>query len=364
MKRLRSRPWFIVLSIIVLALVAIPAVAALAPAPATNDGPTETCAQCPVSFNVPSIFAPNSLEAGKIVGLFNFILIVAAVIFTLVEVLLIFAVIRFRNRRPEQALQIHGNTKLEIAWTATPGIILAVLMGFTLRTMTDVRGTPTGENVLPIKVIGHQWWWEFRYPDQSIITANELVVPLGSVVDISIESVDVEHGFWAPELFGKVDAVPGYTTRLKFTPTRRGTYGGQCTQFCGTQHAQMRFSVVVVGPDEFNTWVANQQAPAVAAVDGAAKAGEDYVLNSTASACKGCHTINGTAAAGTIGPNLTHVGSRAFIAGGVLATTPENLKLWVHDAPAYKDGILMPSFALTMDEQTAANVAAYLASLK
>ncbi len=345
---------------VVLSLIAIPVAAAMTSAASA----TAVCAQCPVTFRTPSIFAPNSLEAGKIVGLFNFILITATVIFVLVEALLIFAVLRFRNRRPEQALQIHGNTKLEIAWTATPGIILAVLLTFTLQTMGEVKAMPASGDVLHVKAIGHQWWWEFRYPDLNIITANELVVPLGAVVEVAVESADVEHGFWAPELFGKVDAVPGYVTRVKFSPTRTGTYGGQCTQFCGVQHAQMRLSVVVVGSSAFQEWAANQQLPPVAAAAGAAKAGEDYFLRDANSACKGCHTINGTLAAGTIGPNLTHVASRAFIAGGVLANTPENLKAWVHDAPAFKSDVLMPSFATIMDEQTAANIAAYLASLK
>lgn len=328
-----------------------------------TDGPQEECAQCPVTFRTPSIFAPNSTEAAQIVNLFNFILIIAAVIFVLVEGLLIFAVVRYGNRKPEQALQIHGNTKLEIAWTATPAIILAVLMGFTLQTMNQVKALPLPtDTVVKVTAIGHQWWWEFRYPDLGIVTANELVVPLGSVIEVSVESVDVEHGFWAPELFGKVDAVPGYITRVKFTPTRTGTFGGQCTQFCGTQHAQMRFSVIVVGESDFQAWAANQQQPPIAATGGDAKAGEDYFLNDTTATCKACHTLNGTVAAGTTGPNLTHLASRQFIAGGVLMNSPENLTAWLHDPQAIKSGSLMRIAPL--DDTTINNLVAYLTTLK
>lgn len=352
---------WIVLGVVVALMIVIPLTQVLAQSGGPASGAAELCPKCPVSFHTPSILAPASTETAQTLGLFNFIMVIAAVIFVLVEGLLIFAILRYRNRRPEQALQIHGNTKLEIAWTAMPAIILAVLLGFTLRTMSDIKALPLGK-VVNVTAIGHQWWWEFRYPDLNITTANEIVVPLGSVIGVSIESVDVEHGFWTPELFGKVDAVPGYITRLKFTPTTLGLFGGQCTQFCGTQHAQMRFAVKVVTESEFQTWAANAQQPAVAAT-GDAVAGENYILNDASAQCRACHMINGTSAnIGVTGPNLTHVASRSFIAGGVLANTPENLKAWLRDTQAIKPGNKM--IIAPLDEQTINNIVAYLQTLK
>jgi cytochrome c oxidase subunit 2 len=318
-----------------------------------------------VSFETPSIFDPASFETGRIDVLFKFILIIATIIFVLVEALLFFAVWRFRNRPAEAAVQVHGNTKLEIAWTAAPAVILAVVLGFTLQTMGEVKAV-TGDNVLHVTAIGHRWWWEFRYPDLGIITANEMVVPVNTVVEVSVESVDVEHGFWAPELFGKVDAVPGYTTRVRFTPTtiRNDYFGGQCTQYCGIQHAQMRFAVVVRSAQEFQSWAAlMQRDPAPPeAVTGDAAAGRELFLAPT-SQCIGCHTVAGTPALGVTGPNLTHLASRGFIAGGVLANTPENLRAWVSNAPGFKPGTVMPSFANVFTPEQVDDLVAYLTSL-
>jgi cytochrome c oxidase subunit 2 len=348
--------------LLVLGLIAlaIPMAGALA-----QSGQAECPPYCMVSFDTPSIFDPASFETGQIDSLFKFILVIATIIFVLVESLLFFAVWRFRNRPAEAAMQVHGNTKLEIAWTAAPAVILAVVLGFTLQTMGQVKAV-TGENVLHVTAIGHRWWWEFRYPDLSIVTANEMVVPVNTVVEVSVESVDVEHGFWAPELFGKVDAVPGYTTRVRFTPTtiRNDYFGGQCTQYCGIQHAQMRFAVVVRSAQEFQNWASLMQRESAPAetVTGDAAAGRELFLTPT-SQCIGCHTVTGTAAVGVTGPNLTHLASRGFIAGGVLANTPENLRAWVSNAPVYKPGTVMPSFADVFTPEQVDDLVAYLTSL-
>ena len=307
-------------------------------------------------------------ETIQINGLFNFILITAAIIFVLVEGLLFFAVFRFRNRPPESAMQFHGNTKLELAWTAAPAVILAVLLGFTLQTMGQVKAV-SASNVLNVKAIGHQWWWEFRYPDQSIITAEELVVPVDTNIQVSVESNDVEHGFWVPELFGKVDAVPGYTNRVVFTPITASQYyyGGQCTQFCGLEHAQMRFAVVVRTAEEFKNWVAYQKQPAAApeTLLGDAAAGQKLFASLP---CVACHTIDGTAAAGVLGPNLTHLASRGFIAGGVLSNTPETLRAWLADPEAVKPGNLMAQAftqaKLKLTDNQVSLLVAYLSTLK
>lgn len=325
--------------------------------PATGQG-------CPYAFSMPSVLAPGSTEAASINALFTMILVLAAIVFVVVEGVLIYTVLKHRNRPPEMAIQIHGDTKLEVAWTAAPAVILVVIMGFTLRTMSEVRGAAPG-GALKVKAIGHQFWWEFRYPDQGIVTASELVVPINTTVEVALESVDVEHGFWAPELFGKTDAIPGYTTRARFTPTQLGRreYGGQCTQYCGTQHAQMRFSVIVLSRADYDAWVAQhtQPAAAVETLTGAAAAGAQAFYDPQ-NACVACHAVDGTTAAGQIGPNLTHVGSRGYLAGGILANTPENLSKWLHDPQGVKPGNKM--VIRKLDDATVTALIAYLTSLK
>jgi cytochrome c oxidase subunit 2 len=357
LKKRNSRLWLIAVFLGVLIALAIPVANAVA-----QNGASVICPPfCMVTFDTPNMFAPASNEATQIAALFNFILVLAAVIFVLVEGLLFYAVLRHRNRPPESAMQFHGNTKLEMAWTAAPAVILAVLLGFTFQTMASVKAV-TSENVMHVKAIGHQWWWEFRYDGLDITTANILVVPVNTVVEVAVESTDVEHGFWVPELFGKVDAVPGYTNRVRFTPTEeRDYFGGQCTQFCGIQHTQMRLAVTVTSAQEFQAWASNQQQPSAPpeTLTGDAKAGQELFASQ---ACVVCHTIGGTAAAGLTGPNLTHLASRGFIAGGVLANTPENLHAWIKDPQAVKVGNIMPTLGLT-DEQVNALVA-YLTTLK
>lgn len=321
-------------------------------------------AGCPYTFLQTSTVAPGSTEAKSIYSLFAMILTLATIVFVLVEGVLVYTVIKHRNRPPESAVQTHGNTKLEVAWTTAPAVILFVIMGFTLQTMYEVRG-PSPADALKVKAIGHQFFWEFRYPDEGIITASELVVPVNTTVEVALESVDVEHGFWVPELVGKTDAIPGYTTRSRFTPTQVGRqeYGGQCTQFCGTQHAQMRFSVIVLPRADYDAWAANARKPAAAAdtLTGDVAAGAQAFLDSK-NGCMSCHAIDGTAAAGQVGPNLTHVGSRAFLAGGILANTPENLARWLHGPQAVKPGSKM--IIRKLEDSTIASLVAYLTSLK
>lgn len=369
MKKRSVRLWLVALAAAVLtALVVVAFPATRAVAQNTLGG---ICPPfCMVTFSTPSMFNTASVETVLIRNLFTFILVTAGIIFVLVEGMLFFAVFRFRNRPPEAAMQFHGNTKLELAWTAAPAVILAVLLGFTLQTMGAVKAVPSS-NILNVKAIGHQWWWEFRYPDQNIVTAEELVVPVNTNIEVSVESNDVEHGFWVPELFGKVDAVPGYTNRVRFTPTTASQYyyGGQCTQFCGLEHAQMRFAVVVRTADDFKNWVAYQQAPAAppSGLTGDAAEGQKLFFNGTLP-CVGCHTISGTAAAGVVGPNLTHMASRGFIAGGMLPNTTDSLRAWIKDAQSIKPGNLMPSFSnpngINLTDTQVNQLVAYLSTLK
>ncbi len=346
------------LPIIVLVLL-LALVAAVLPTFAQDGQPQTDCPDCPVSFEMPSILDPGSRGAAEISQLFWVVTGIAAVVFVLVEALLLFSILRFRNRPASEAQQIHGNTKLELAWTIVPAIILAVLLGFTLRSMANVR-TPQPGEPLNIKVIGHQWWWEFQYPDYGIKTANQLWVPVDRPINIELQSVDVQHGFWAPQLFGKMDAVPGHLNKLTFYVTDTGEYGAQCTQMCGIQHAQMRFSVIAVSASDFSTWTLAQSGiPAAPPADNAAATrGQQAFLEK----CAACHAVNGTAAGGAVGPNLTHLHSREFIAGGVLALTDDNLKLWIKNPQAIKEGTIMPNLGL--DDATVSDIVAYLSTLQ
>lgn len=315
---------------------------------------------CPVEFVEPASLLPASVEMGKTIWLYDLIFWLAVIVFVVVEGLLFWAIFRFRNHPPETAVQTHGNTRLEIVWTIAPAVLLAVLMGYTLQVMADIRG-PLLVQTLQVKAIGHQFWWEFRYPGPGVVTASEMVVPSGVPIEVEMESMDVEHGFWALELFGKVDAIPGYTTRLRFTPNQIGKdyYGGTCTQ-----HAQMRFAVKVVTQAEFDEWTAAQLQPAPAAdtLTGDVAAGAAAFTDAT-NACVACHLIDGVPlAVGKVGPNLTHVASRSFIAGGILENTPENLARWLTDPQGVKPGNLME--AKQLDDQTVANMVAYLSTLK
>ncbi len=316
----------------------------------------------PYTFQTPSVMAPASEEAAKVRDLFVFILVMALVVFVVVEGLLLYAIYTFRNRPVEQVPQILGNTKLEIAWTAAPAVILAAILALTLQTMAETRAPASGDFVR-VTAIGHQYWWEFQYPNEGVVTAGVLVVPVNTTIEVEMESVDVEHGFWSPELFGKIDAIPGYTTRLRFTPTAigKGEYGGQCTQFCGIQHAQMRFSVQVVTREAYEAWVQAQLQPAATPAAGTAEArgAEQFVRQG----CVACHVIDGLpGAVGKVGPNLTHVMSRPFIAGGVVANTPEQLAVWIAKPQEVKPGSLM--VVGRMDEATVSDLVAYLTSLK
>ncbi len=306
----------------------------------------------------PSILAPVSPKGRAEADLFWFILLITAGVFVLVETLLLYAVVRFRARDP-QAIppQIHGNNALEISWTTATALGLAVIFAMTWRTMAATSAPQV--DALPVKVIGHQWWWEFQYPTLGITTANELVIPVGRPVRMIVTSADVIHSFWVPQLGGKMDAIPGRENVLWLQSDVEGIYHGQCAELCGISHANMRLQVRVVSDAEFQRWVEAQRVPAAQPADPLAQRGYQIFLSK---ACVGCHTIEGTPAKGNVGPNLTHVGSRTTIAAGLLENTPENLALWLDNPPAVKPGSLMPRLGLTSEEIQA--LVAYLSSLK
>lgn len=325
----------------------------------------------------PSPLAPASMNSTLIYNLTVVVFLIAAAVFIVVEGVLFYSVIRFsRNKTPGEPEQIEGNTKFEIAWTAAPAIVLLIVFFVSLQALfplaqapiTRTAKSPAGnapgvanvaaDNNVQIRAVGHQWWWEFVYPDLNITTASELHVPVGGTITIDLESVDVIHSFWVPQLAGKTDVIPGKVNHTWFQADVPGTFHGQCAEFCGVEHANMRFDVVVETPEVFQAWAAQQQA-APTAKSGAAATGEQVFLNG---ACIGCHTVDGTKAQGKVGPNLTHFATRRLFAGATMENTPENLARWITDPQAVKPGTLMPNLRLPNDQIAA--LVAYLESLK
>lgn len=304
-----------------------------------------------------------SKETQRANSLWQVTLAIAAVIFVIVEGLIIYALVKFRQRPGVEAKQFHGNTKVEIILTVIPSLILAGLAVPTVQTIFANSERPA--NALNVKVIAHQFWWEYQYPDLGVTTANELHLPVDqpAYVEITAATGDVIHSFWVPRLTGSQDAVPGRTNITVITPTETGEFWGQCKEFCGLSHSRMRLRVIVEDQAGFEGWVADQKAEAATPTDSLAQQGADLFVNG---ACAGCHTIGGTNAAGTSGPNLTHLASRGTFAGALLELNEGNLRKWVADAPTVKPGSLMPSglkdMGLSQDDVNA--IVAYLLTLK
>jgi cytochrome c oxidase subunit II len=314
---------------------------------------------CQASEYPQSTLHPHSDYSNWIQGLLENILVWVVVIFVLVEGALLFTVIRFRNRPglPEPK-PLHGNTALEIGWTIAPAVVLAFIAVPTVITIFKTQGPPPA-GAMEVKVVGHQWWWEFQYPEYQITTANELHLPVGRPVRFTLETADVIHSFWFPAMGGKRDVVPAHVNHMWFTPSVTGTFPGQCAELCGVSHANMRMKLVVGTADEFQSWIAAQQAPPNEP-DSTSLAAQGKATFLQVG-CIACHTITGIAP-GTIGPNLNHVGSRTTIAGAIYENNTENLGKWLADPPSRKPGSIMPKLGLQPDQIAA--LVAYLQSLK
>lgn len=316
----------------------------------------------------PAMLRPASDNATQISDLTISILIIAAVVFIIVEGLLIYTAIRYRNR-PGSPLprQVSGNTALEIGWTAFPAIVLAIVFALTLGTLITID-TPPAQAGAPasgpgstvnVDIIGHQWWWEFKYPDLGITTANEMHVPADANVIMKLQSNDVIHSFWVPQLGRKLDAIPGRINTNWFRSGNPGRYDGQCAEFCGAEHALMHIQIVVDAPEQFQEWVNNQKAPIAANLTGQAAIGEQMFLTAS---CTACHTIRGTKAQGQVGPDLTHFASRAKFAGGTFDNTPENVSQWIQHPRELKPGTVMPDLGIMPNMGD--TIAAFLETLK
>lgn len=314
---------------------------------------------------VTSIFRPLAQPAQEIKETSLLVLSVCGVIFLVVAGLLVYALVRFRHRAGDEASeppQVYGSNQIELAWTVLPLLIVFVLILVTSRTIADIQNRKMPAGAVQATIVGHQWWWEIRYPDLGIVTANELHVP-ASVAGASrptflkLRSADVAHSFWVPQLAGKTDLIPNRENVMWIEPRTPGTYLGNCAEYCGTQHARMLLRVVVQTPDEFAHWAKQQQQAALS--DTTATEGRKVFF---ANSCVNCHTINGTSAQGKFGPDLTHLMSRQTLAAGVVTNTPDKLRQWIRDPQTIKVGCLMPNMQLT-DAQVD-QIVAYLQTLK
>jgi cytochrome c oxidase subunit 2 len=307
---------------------------------------------------------PAGPGARKIDALFHPVFWIAVGVFVLVEGLLVFALVRFRHRPGrETPVQVHGNKRLEIGWTIAPSLLLAGVAVFTIPVIFDLAAKPA--NALEITVTGHQWWWEVQYPSMKLVTANEIHIPVNRPVYVTVKSVDVIHSFWVPRLAGKQDLEPGRENHLTIEAETAGTYEGQCAEYCGASHANMRLKVFAQTPGDFDRWVQLQTAPPAEPPAGSLAAeGEQVFLNGrflNNQQCQACHT-NRPGVGGTVGPNLSHFGGRTSFAGSTFPNNPAALARWLDDPPAVKPGVDMPYLGLSSDQVRA--LVAYLESLK
>ncbi|MBE2204977.1 MAG: cytochrome c oxidase subunit II [Chthoniobacterales bacterium] len=319
---------------------------------------------------VADMFQPLSRQAEMIHSASLVVLAITAGIFIVVSLLLVYVVWKFRRKGPEDDLkeppQIYGSTHIELAWTVVPIIIVLVLILVTSRTIGEIQNRKMPPNAVEIRLIGHQWWWEVRYEKEGIVTANELHVPVSQrtgegmrPTQIFLESADVIHSFWVPQLAGKTDLVPNKKNQTWIEPFAKGTFFGNCAEYCGTQHANMLLRVVVEDPEDYEKWVQTMKQPPAAPQTGLAAQGHKAFFENS---CINCHTVDGTIAGGVYGPDLSKLMTRQTIGAGVAPLTPETLRAWVRDPQTLKTGCFMPDMKLLDSEVDA--ITAYLLTLK
>ena len=323
------------------------------------------CMASPHDNPVPSIFEPHSTPAESIRHLSHFVLGITGLIFLVVFCLLSYVVVKFRNHvgdSKREPGQVYGSTQIELAWTIIPILIVVALFLVTARVIHAIQDAPKPAEAVEVTAIGHQFWWEFRYPTLGIVTANELHVPVSDSAHptptfLKLLSADTDHSFWIPQLAGKTDLIPNRVNETWIDPHETGLFLGQCAQYCGTQHAKMLLRVYVDNPEQFAAWVSAQGQPANQ--DEKEAAGR-HVFETTA--CLNCHAVGGTNGTGRFGPDLTHLMSRHTLASGAAENTPENLRLWIENPDAIKPGSLMPAMKLSDADLDA--VVRYLETLR
>jgi cytochrome c oxidase subunit 2 len=325
---------------------------------------------------VANMFDPKSTPALLIHEASILVLLICAAIFVVVAGLLTYTIFRFRRRPGDDATkeppQVYGSTQIELAWTVLPILITVVLILVTARTIADIQNARLPESTLVIKVIGHQWWWEVQYLDKSgktiFTTANEIHIPLSTDADprptrVVLQSADVIHSFWVPQLNGKTDVIPNRTNELWLEPFETGLFLGNCAEYCGTQHANMLIRVFVTEPDTYAAWADNQLAENTPppTTDTDAELGRHLFASN---ACINCHVVDGSLGTTVFGPDLTKLATRTTIAGGSIPNTPDNLFDWIKDPQAkhMKPGALMPAMQLV--DSDIHKIVSYLETLR
>ena len=273
-------------------------------------------------------------------------------------VFLLFTALLLRGLWRGQAGRASTRSWLVGGGLVMPLVIVSVVLGLTLVAMARLANQPTDNNLV-IEVDGHQFWWEVRYSDLSVVTANEIHLPVDRPILLRVRSVDVIHSFWIPSLAGKIDLLPDKTNTMSFSASEAGTYRGVCAEFCGLQHAKMALTAFVTSEEEFVEWGRLQAEPATEITDEAAVRGQEMFLSA---GCPECHTIRGTPADGNTGPDLTHIASRSTLAAGTIPNTTEHLTRWVRDPQEIKEGVEME--AAVLSEENLADLIAYLESLQ
>jgi cytochrome c oxidase subunit 2 len=312
-----------------------------------------------------SMFAPVSAPADAVYQVATLVLAVTGGIAIVVVGLLTYSIVTFRRRADDdgsEPAQVYGSEQIELAWTVIPILIVVVLCLVAARTIYDVQDAPKPPGAIDVTVVGHQWWWEIRYPGLGIVTANELHVPVSDPAArtptfMRLESADVAHSFWVPRLAGKTDLIPNRENRMWIEPREPGLFLGQCAEYCGTQHAHMLLRVYVESHAEFDRWVAAQRAPAVA--DAGVAAGR-RVFETTA--CINCHAVRGTVANGRFGPDLTHLMSRDTLVAGAARMDHDAIHAWIADPDHVKPGALMP--AMKLDGPELDQLVSYMLTLR
>jgi cytochrome c oxidase subunit 2 len=321
----------------------------------------------------PAVIAPAGPPAARIATLWWILLAVGGLIW--LGVMLLLGVGLWRRARSGQSAgpdeppppvlrpgeERGGLPGRPLNWVVGGGVVMpvVVLVGVYALALGTMRAIPNrGADEIVIDVVGHQFWWEIRYPNHAIVTANEIHIPAGEPVTLRLTSADVIHSFWVPELHGKIDLNPGLTNHLLLQADQPGEYRGQCAEFCGVQHARMGLLVIAQTRQDFDAWVARQQQPAAPPTDEVAIAGQQVLLGS---ACVYCHTVAGTNATGTLGPDLTHLAGRRTLAAVTVPNTRGHLAGWIIDPQALKPGNKMPPTNLSAEELLA--LLAYLETL-
>jgi cytochrome c oxidase subunit II len=312
-----------------------------------------------------SALDPRGLPAFDLYRLMNLIMATCAVVWVLVIAVLVAALVRRRPQRTDPlAIDARRQQRMTGVVAGSVAATVVIITAFTVASYGTTRIlTPADHDPLLIRLRGFQWWWEVTYsgpePDRAFVTANEIHIPVGRPVRIKLSAADVIHSFWVPSLAGKQDLIPGRENEITLLAQRPGVYRGQCAEFCGLDHARMAMFVIADEPEAFEAWRRSQLNAAAAPIGPEQELGQQVFLGK---ACGACHTVRGTAAAGTLGPDLTHVGSRRTIAAGTLETTRGSLAAWIADPQTIKPGNNMPRIALSADELNA--VSAYMAGLQ